>query len=170
MDIKIDLSANARLTEQLYQWWAKLDKDKASRAMLRRCATLDDISLCPAYQRLHRYLVASNTWPADASHWQNDKLAAIVGLLSHVKTDNKRPVPASMYDVQTKGLLVSELRFRSLLKVDSLDDLYTSLRRVLPLMNHAVGVQQLANDLFWWGDKTKKEWAYAYPWPTESAS
>lgn len=170
MQEKISWTAESHLGKVLHQWWQGLEEDRASRAMLRRCATLDEVALCPAYQRLYRYLMAARAWPADAALWQNDKLAAIAGLLAHVKTDDTQRLSVKMSEASGDKPLVSELRFRDLLKVDSTDDLFISLRRALPLVGHQASIHQLATDVFWWNDNTKKQWAYSYRWPVKQSA
>src|SRR5450830_1800398 len=135
MQEKISFSPESHLGQTLHQWWVDLKDDRASRAMLRRCATLDEVSLSPAYQRFYRYMLA-HRWPAESTSTQKDKLAAIASLLAHVITDDQ-------------------------------DDLFVSLRRTLPLIKNQVSVYQLAHDIYWWNDITKKRWAYDYRWPVK---
>lgn len=169
MQEKINWTAESHFGKTLHQWWQGLEEDRASRAMLRRCSTLDEVTLSPVYQRFYRFMLACN-WPADAAHWQNDKLAAIAGLLAHVKTDDTQRLSLKMSESDGDKPLVSELRFRDLLKVDSTDDLFVSLRRALPLVGHQVSIHQLARDVYWWNDDTKKQWAYSYRWPIKQSA
>lgn len=48
------------LGQALFEWWQGLEKDRASRAVLRRASSLTEISLTPAYQRLCGRLGALN--------------------------------------------------------------------------------------------------------------
>jgi CRISPR system Cascade subunit CasB len=61
------------------------------------------------------------------------------------------------------------MRFRDLLKTDTPEDLYLSLRRTLPLIGDTADIYRMANDVFFWGDKIKKEWAYSYRWPVKQS-
>lgn len=169
MQEKISWAAESHFGKTLHQWWQGLEEERASRAMLRRCSTLDEVSLSPAYQRFYRYMLACH-WPADAALRQNDKLAAIAGLLAHVKTDDTQRLSLKMSESDGDKPLVSELRFRGLLKVDSTDDLFISLRRALPLVGHQASIHQLARDVYWWNDDTKKQWAYSYRWPIKQSA
>lgn len=169
MQEKISWTAESHFGKVLHQWWQGLEEDRASRAMLRRCSILDEVTLSPAYQRFYRYMLACS-WPADAANWQNDKLAAIVGLLAHVKTDDTQRLSLKMSEQNGDKPLVSELRFRDLLKVDGTDDLFISLRRALPLVGHQASIHQLARDVYWWNDDTKKQWAYSYRWPAKQSA
>ena len=65
---------------------------------------------------------------------------------------------------------MSELRFRALLKIDNTEDLLIGLRRTLPLIGYKTNLLRLAHDVYWWGDTTKKKWAYAYRWPSKGSS
>ena len=170
MEEKISWSAESHMGKMLHKWWLGLEEDRASRAVLRRCATLDAVTLSDAYQHFYRYMLACNAWPADAAPWQNNKLAAIAGLLAHVKTDDNQRLPIRMSELSGDRPLVSELRFRDLLKIETADDLFVSLRRTLPLIGHQAGINLLAHDVYWWNDKTKKEWAYSYRWPVKQTA
>lgn len=152
--------------EPLVNWWEKLEKDRASRAVLRRCATLDAVSLSDAYQRFYRYMLACG-WSENYSEWQRDKLAAIAGLVAHIKVDDRQRLPIKMSELAGDRPLVSEIRFRDLLKVETTDDLFTSLRRILPLIDHQASIEQLAHDVYWWNNDIKKQWAYSYQWPVK---
>lgn len=163
--------------QPLTDWWEKLKDDRASRAVLRRCATLDAVILSDAYQRFYRYMLVYG-WPENASEWQRDKLAAIAGLVAHVKMkdgsqgefDDTQRLPIRMYESEGDRLLVSEIRFRDLLKVETTDDLFTSLRRILPLGGHQANIEQLALDVYGWNDEIKKLWAYSYRWPVKKSA
>lgn len=181
MQEKISWSAESHFGKVVRQWWHDLHQDtfdqdgrlirKADRtscAVLRRCGTLDEVILSPAYQRFYRYMLACN-WPLDAAPWQNDKLAAIAGLLAHVKTEDMQRLPLKMSEQSGDKPLLSELRFRDILKVDSTDDLFISLRRILPLLDYKVNVSGLAHDVYNWGNPNPKfnipkQWAYSYRW------
>lgn len=164
MEEKKSTPVEVLFAKPLHQWWQGLEEDRASRALLRRCASLDAVTLSDAYQHFYRYMLACG-WPESASDWQRDKLAAIAGLLAHVKAEDTQRLPVKMSELAGDRPLVSELRFRDLLKVETTDDLFISLRRVLPLIDHEANISQLARDVYWWNDDTKKQWAYSYRWP-----
>ncbi|EXI90374.1 MAG: CRISPR-associated Cse2 family protein [Candidatus Accumulibacter regalis] len=152
------------LGQALFEWWQGLEKDRASRAVLRRASSLTEISLTPAYQRLCGRLGALN-W----KDWERDRFALVVGVLAHVKTHDVRP-PALAMSQRAPGEdrpPVSELRFLRLLESPDPDSLFSGVRRVLPLMG-GVDVIVLANDLIHWGDAVKKKWAYGYDWPEKT--
>ena len=150
----------------LLDFWQRLANDRASRAVLRRSPTVTAVTLSPPYQRLFRRFQAAG-WNSDNEAWRNDRLAAIVGVLAHVHENQAGPPGKAMSDrsPDEDRPSVSELRFSRLLESTDIDALFTGLRRVLPLMEHRIDVITLANDILHWGDKVKKDWAYAYEWP-----
>ena len=170
MEEKKSTPVEVLFAKPLLHWWQGLDDDRGTRAALRRCATVDAVSVSEAYQRFYRYMLACG-WPEDASDRQRDKLAAIAGLVANIKNDDdSQPLPVRMSELSGDRPLVSELRFRDLLKVESTDDLYVSLRRILPLLKQQASIQQLARDVYGWNEDTRKKWAYAYRWPTKPSA
>lgn len=163
--MNIDFHKHPSLGPVLRQWWASLDDNRADRAILRRADNATAVALTPAYQRLYRRLCGAG-WPDEP--WRNDRLAAAVGLLAHVETDDDQPLPAAMSQREGDKPRVSALRFMRLL--DSPDDeaLFNGLRRVLPLLRYRAGVLALATDVVNWGDAVKKRWAYRYEWPDKA--
>jgi CRISPR system Cascade subunit CasB len=146
------------LIEALFQWWRGLAERKGDRATLRRCATPLEVALEPAYQTLYGRL---NT---RFEKLNADRLAAIVGLLSHVKNDDATNTPPKTFS-QGEQPVLSPLRFRRLLESQGMDELYPIVRRALPLVGYTINVRALAQDVYYWGERTKKAWAYGYQWP-----
>lgn len=163
--MSIYFSKESRRSEALSDWWGKLESNRGDRAQLKRAASLTDVALTSAYQRLCRRL-STQDWSAQ----DRDRFAAVAGLLAHVKvSDARRPEKAmSERKPGDDKPPVSELRFMRLLESRNLDDLFPALRRVLPLMEYRVNIIELANDLMHFDDedgKVKKQWAYGYEWP-----
>ena len=165
MSSSIDFHQHTVLGPLLRHWWQGLDDDRGSRAALRRAADITAVVMQPAYQRLHRRLLAAG-WPDQA--WRNDGLAAAVGLLAHVKQDSEQPLPAAMGQRDGDKPRVSPLRFMRLLDSPDIEALFTGLRRTLPLLQHQADVRALATDVVKWGDAVKKRWAYGYDWPDKA--
>jgi len=153
------------LGHALLRWWKSLENDRGARAELRRAHDLTAVALTAAYQRFYRQMLVAG-WPENARSWQNERLAAIAGLLAYVKSEDGRSLPLAMSEGERPPF--SELRFRRLLESPTLDDVFVSLRRALPLIGHQANIHYLANALLFWGDKVKKEWAYGYRWPAKS--
>lgn len=160
---------NPAVLERLASWWRGLEDDRGGRAILRRAESLTAITLSAPYQRLYRQLVEAG-WDPHASAQMKDRLAAVVGLLVHVKEDSPLSPPKAMSERKQRDDKppVSELRFQRLLESPDIESLFSSLRRVLPLMKNSVDVKALASDVLYWDDKKKKDWAYDYDWPQKS--
>jgi CRISPR system Cascade subunit CasB len=147
----------------LTEWWRSLNDDTGGRAALRRAPDITAVVMLPAFQRLHRRLMSAG-WPSQ--RWQDDRLAAVAGLLAHVREQTSLNLPRSMSDGEAPAL--SELRFRRLLESPDVDALFSGLRRALPLLQDRADICALATDVVNWGDEVKKRWAYAYAWPVKS--
>ncbi len=172
MNDKISFHPESALGMALLRWWEGLDNNRGSRAELRRAHDLTAITLTGAYQHLYRTLLTFK-WPEEdkpENNWRNERLAAIAGLLAHVKKLDERSLPVIMSEGERPPF--SELRFRRLLDSDSssMGEVFIGLRRALPLVGYQANVLELANDVLFWGDGVKKRWAYTYRWPTKSAA
>src|SRR5438105_5043801 len=111
----IDFKKHPEIGQPLLKWWEGLDENRGDRDVLRRASTISAVCMAPPYQRLYRRLL-DNGWGDKTRAYKNDALAAAVGVLAHVKTNNGRP-PAKAMSQTTEGdrLPVSELRFIRLL-------------------------------------------------------
>lgn len=163
--------------EKLIRWWQKISSEtvsgsaRADRAILRRAADIDAVVLSSAYQRIHAEMANAHDgrpWQV----WENDRVAAIVGLAAHIRENTSVSLPRAMsYRLEGSDRNpVSELRFRRLLEAPDIDALFAGLRRTLPLIGWAVDLRSLSRDVFGWGDTVKKRWAYDYDWPKKSGT
>lgn len=174
----MDLSSASRklspaAIHALTRWWKTLVIEnptgpaRADRAVLRRAHDLTAVACLPAYQRVYRAMAGAEG-AGDWSTYQQERIAAIVALLAHVKADNGLSLPKAM-SLHAEGSdrnPVSELRFRRLLDAGDAETLFVGLRRALSLIEYRVDPESLANDVFFWGDSIKKRWAYDYAWST----
>ena len=161
----LNFRQNQAWGDLLLRWWRGLDDDRGGRAALRRAPDITVVVMVPAYQHLHRRLVAAG-WPN--STWRDERLAAAAGLLSHVKQHTEQTLPAAMSERDGDKPRVSPLRFMRLLEAPDIDTLFAGLRRTLPLLQHQVDVLALTTDVVNWGDSVKKRWACAYDWPVKA--
>lgn len=177
MEYSISFAITSALGKTVRKWWEAVnDEDQSEdkrlilvsrgeRAELRRAADITAVTLTPAFQRFFRLLV-KHGFPEQSAPWQQDRLAVIAGILAHVRGAVDKRMPEAMKG--DDGPRVSELRFRRLLESPSMDELYIGLRRVLPLIEKKADPNRLAEDIWHWGNRVKKEWAYAYPWPEKA--
>lgn len=155
--------------DELLSWWRELEDHRADRAILRRADSITAVALSAPYQRVYRELCRVG-WDENAPEYMKDRLAAVVGLLVHVKEQSEL-APAKAMSARKPGddkPAVSELRFQRLLESPDIDALFTGLRRALPLCKHRVAVKSLAQDVLGWNDTVRKRWAYDYEWPSSS--
>lgn len=146
-------------TEVLLGWWRGLDDARGERAVLRRCSTHEEVAFSPEYHRLRRDL-QKFSGRVDA-----EKLAIVAGVLSHVRENLKNTSFAElMATPKLKGASprVSEIRFRRLLSVKDPASLYPTMIRLVRMTDGKAPIGDLANGLYWWNDRTKKNWAFAY--------
>lgn len=156
----------------LFEWWSGLDKNRGARAELRRCNTPLEVMMTPSFHYARRRLLERRSEEEDN---RNDRLPLVIGLASHVTSTPQRDAHIalpSLPDAFSRGdrPKVSPLRFRQILEARDDDELFTRVRRVLPMVRNEISVFSLANDLYWWGDRARKRWVYDYRWPTPDAA
>jgi CRISPR system Cascade subunit CasB len=143
----------------LYTWWAELEDNKGDRADLRRCREPVEAVFVPAYHDLYRDL-------RPHGHADNTKLPAVAALAAHVRqVRGDKPFAHQMAAPKVEGSTapqLSELRFRRLLQCETLDELFPALRRVVHLLGGNVNLYSMANSVYYWGDRERRQWAYAY--------
>jgi len=144
--------------EVLITWWKTLDISRGDRAELRRCHSPLKIAFTPAFHRL-RYAMMKQGAVKD------EDLALVAGVISHVKSNTSGSFPVQMTGSDSpdaKKAKVSGLRFRRLLTIDDRDKLYETMIRIVHMLGDQADIPSLANGIYWWNDRTKKEWAFAY--------
>jgi len=156
--------------EALLFWWGELDNTRGDRAALRRCHNPLEVAFTPAFHRLRARLDHFGSVNSD----QIDRLALIAGVLSHVKENRaggkekiSRAFAAQMAASSTGSddgvkATVSGLRFRRLIQIDDDEKLYQEMIRLVRQLGGEVDIASLAQGIFWWNERTKKEWAFAY--------
>jgi|SRR5579885_3001098 len=148
----------------LLRWWKGLEDDRGAGAELRRCHSLLDVMLTPAFQAVRQRLIEAGLKPRASDE---DRLAAIIGLAAHLKeAGDQEPAPAFS---EGERPAVSPLRFRQILDARDDEELFHRLRRVLPLVEH-LGLSKLARDVFNWDEATRKRWVYGYRWPQKQSA
>jgi CRISPR system Cascade subunit CasB len=155
-------------------WWARIadesasGQNKADRAVLKRCDSIEAVTRTAAYQRIYQAMRSQHEGE-DWKPWQLDRLAMVVGLAAQVKRGGR--TLAFEMNKRAAGSdrpVVSELRFRRLLESPDNDSLFVALRRVLPLVKDQLDLGHFACDLFTWSDSIKKRWAYDYYNPSST--
>jgi CRISPR system Cascade subunit CasB len=139
-------------------WWTELQESPGGRAELRRAQSLAEIVLIPAYNDLRIALIGSK--------WNGYRqLALVAGVLAQVKTDtggSKLGAQLAAPRKSGQGVRLSGLRFRRLIQHKGHDELLQPMIRVVRLLDRAANVADLAETLYWWSDRTRRELAFAY--------
>lgn len=153
--MKGKFDADKPLGEVLQKWWTDLQERNGDRAELRRAETVTDVILLPAFQRA---CLRFKPFFKEEEQWE-ERLAAILGLMAHIRHTN----PEQTLALQMAGSppVVSELRFRRLIQRDRAD-LYVSMIRVLRMLGNKANLHDVANSVYYWGDKVKRDWAFTY--------
>jgi len=168
--MSIEFTPQSELGKALAEFWLGLKDNSGARAELRGCNGVGEVVMTPTFQRFCQKRLREIF--RDETMWE-DRMAAVVGLLSHLKFDAEYEVLGGkepFVDLFAKQMahmvsadrpLVSELRFRRLLQNER-DELYTSLIRIIRMMKGGANLYGLAQSVYFWGDGVKKRWAYAY--------
>jgi CRISPR system Cascade subunit CasB len=146
-------------------WWRGLEGDTGGRAELRRAKRPDDVYVSRPFQaKLVRNLRGAGYQLSGAVM---DRLATAAGLMSHVREgddDRSQRVPEAMAASGPGGRArVSGLRFRRIVAIDDKDreGLYLEMLRLVRLLKK-VNVLELAEAVYWWNDRVRKDWAVEY--------
>jgi CRISPR system Cascade subunit CasB len=153
--------------EDIFNWWHEMQPDQEEEgrhnwrgelAELRRCKNVEEIFFVPRFQLLRHKVNPPNS--------RLLACAAMAGILAHVKTnDAKYHFGEWLGRPKEEGATLprlSELRFRRLIRVKTLEELFIDLVRVLPLADNAAPVKQLAQDIYFWSDDTRRKWTFDY--------
>lgn len=144
-------------TGVMVKWWERMDDDHGERAVLRRCHTLTEIVFSPAYHRLRLALERFG-------EVQAEQLALVTGLAARVKSNivDGRVAEQMAIGKADGSARVSGLRFRRLLKIKDREKLFTTMTRIIALLGGSANLPSLAQSMYFWNDKTRKEWAFDY--------
>lgn len=163
LNFKLDNKAG----EILREWWAGLENNKGDRAALQRCGEPLEAAFVPAYHWLFYKL--SEQFSAEKGRKLRERILCVAPLVAAVKwqggqdSGSGKSLPVQMASpLKGRQSAVSDLRFRRLLQCQSRDDLFPHLRRVIRLLDKRVDIYHLADDVYWWGDHRKRDWAHDY--------
>lgn len=145
-------------------WWYRtfspqLETGRATRARLRRCTTPIDTITIEAVHDLHAHLADGDRRASP------DQLALIAITLAHVEQDGGQRLAMILGSRQTRSTarLLSEERWARLINIERREELIAPMRRALAMIGRqAVNVRALADDLYWWSERTRIEWSYQY--------
>ncbi len=155
---KKEKQQNRPETVLVTEWWESLKVNKGGRAELRRAKNLDEVFFSPTFHLLYRKLSLTG--------WRTkEKIALMAGVLAHVETHAGGMFFAALMASSGKSgakACVSGLRFRRLLQNKTSEDIYGPMIRIIRLLDKKANILDLAQSLYWWNDKTRRDWAFAY--------
>ena len=156
--MRLSFKPDQKAGEKLAAWWRDLEGNPGKRADLKRCRTVSDVIMTPAFMRFYHKL-KKDLPNCDV---RGEQLAAVVGLVARIeKAETGDPLAKRMARPKGDSAVVSELRFRRLLQCDR-NELYGALIRILNLLDKTADLHDLAESVYYWGDQVKKDWAYTY--------
>ena len=155
----INFRREGPLRRELKKWWEGLDDDRKTRAEFRRAKSVQEIIMMPsfygAYNDFKQYFKEEKGW--------EDRLAMVLGLLSHIKSESDKDLAVQMATPPPNSQQppVSELRFRRLIQCNR-GELYVKMIHIIRLLGGKGNLYDTAQSCYFWGHKTKREWAFAY--------
>lgn len=158
-------------------WWERhchpREGDPGTRAKLRRCRSAVEALSVPSAVALARGLVGTAVIP-DVDDWRWAAGLDLARVLAHV-TEHDPTKPAMRAagwksfpgerkdsDAGEDRPRLSEARFRRLLGTARGEEQVDAFTRLIALLGGAVNVSALAEDFWYWGDRTKRRWAFDY--------
>lgn len=146
------MSEEFNIGKAAYGWWLRSLGDdgpgRTARAKLRACDTPAEALMIEATHALHAAL-------GGALQNRADTLALVAVALANIRVSGPKSAAARM------GERLSALRFQALIRSDTVG-LIRPLRRALMQIQNTANVGLLARDLFYWSDKTRNDWCFAY--------
>lgn len=144
----------------IWGWWKGLDEDRAGRAELRLCATVEEVAFTAPYHRLLRRL-GSRLREGDAR-----RVAAAAAVIANVDVEPAARATLARQMGSPRGAeggsVVSDARFRHLIRSEDAEDLMRELIRVVRQVGRAAAVEPLFLDLVRWDEATRIRWARDY--------
>lgn len=142
----------------LLEWWKDLDKNRGDRAALRRASSIEQAVFNPGFHRLWRKL-------KDTPWHREERVALIAALAARAKDHDPRKSFAAQLGSPPAGrekARFSGLRFRRLLQASHPNELLQACSRAIAMCDGRINLTCLAKDVYWWNDRTRKQWAFDY--------
>lgn len=165
----------ATIGERCREWWAEycdpMSGDPAVRARLRRCRSVAEVlTVAPAIglaRRLGGVRIERN-----ALDNRFERALGLARILVHVSSNAPEPIMRVAGYAHFPGdrdsgddgnrPLLSETRFKRLLLAPPGEELLTMLIRLLAQVDGRANIARLAQDVWWWNDRTRERWAFEY--------
>lgn len=155
-----------KFDDTVIQWWREMQPSaeeegqpnrRGELAELKRCKTLAEVLLVPRFHVLRWRLIKMGC------NTNAHGLAATASILAHVKQTTEMKFPVWLAQSKVNGNpRVSRLRFKRLVRSETLDEVFPMLIRVLSLADDTAPIASLAHDLSHWNERTRNRWAWEY--------
>lgn len=134
---------------KLLAWWAALDADRGMRARLRRIDRPDDVLLTDAFFNFLKYV---------PQHWSESNhlyaSALVASILSQIgKNDSSRSFAAQLGAEVGGRPVMSELRFKQLLKSRTPEEFFKRILRAVRLLKGTANILSVADGILRWYDE-----------------
>ncbi|MBO2592668.1 type I-E CRISPR-associated protein Cse2/CasB [Shewanella algae] len=129
----------------LRRWHTSLDEQRGMRAQLRRVDKPEEVLMTEAFAHFLQWVPAS--WRTEQQLMASALVAAI---LPWVKTDDVGRSFASQLKGHEERPLMSEMRFKQLLKSRTPEEFYRRLLRAVRLLDGKVNLLSLTADILQW--------------------
>lgn len=158
------MTKSARVSKIVVDWYIQhLDSDhgkaRAVRARLKRCSSAIEALAVSETHELYARLKEKDHDP------KPDQLALLAATFSQLKSIDGQRI-ATAFGTASKGgpRKLSELRFQSLIRVQTHRELITTLRRSMAVLRPDLSCNGwwLASDLYYWNDKVRTTWCLQY--------
>jgi CRISPR system Cascade subunit CasB len=153
-----------KCSQELIAWHHQLHNDKyrSHRALLRRCATPQEVLMEAPFYDLYALLqpkLEKICLEKDLEDHGLMAIATIAGLLAHVKKhdENKKSFASQLGEGKDKPVL-SEFRFKQLQKSRNWEEFYRRLRRAIGMLKDAnTNIVSLSDDILHWAKDLTQE-------------
>lgn len=131
--------------QALKRWHSTLDEQRGSRAQLRRLDKPEEALMTEAFAHfIHR---APESWRRERQLMGS---ALVVAVLAWVKEDKPNESFARQLKGHDERPLMSEMRFKQLLKSRTPDEFYRRMLRAVRMLDGKVNLLSLTEDILQW--------------------
>ena len=152
-----------------YNWWeTEIHSDtgeaRITRARLKRCDNAAEALSVEAVHRLYHKLKASGFCQVSQGNEAAlaEKLCLIAVTLALVKENNSRRIAELFGEGSEQKTHLSALKFQAIIHEEQPLALLRLLRRALPSIDYRANIRALAQDLYFWNERTRIDWCFAY--------
>lgn len=151
------------LGRELRAWWRELQTNSGNKAALKRARTPEEAAFQIGYFSLLQTTQKIRSEIKIKKDNYRERLPVVAAVLAHIKADDPgRSAARAWRGSGGEKAVVSDLRFRRLLRVEEIGELMVYLIRLIRQVDGKVNIADIAEAILYWGDKTKRRWAEDY--------